>query len=165
MKHSQSSVRMGPISLVTLVIVLSMAVMTVLSVTTAKATFSSTERQAKATADIYTCETAGQEFLAALDGKLASYTSRTDALAALRTDYIDLLSGITTDGISSAVDIASSDDAQVAVSATFVTASNHRLSITLAINDNCTYRILSWKTTTFWNNNTSTDTLWSGSKD
>lgn len=208
MKRNVGSVRMGPISLVSLVIVLCLAVMCMLSVTTARAMYYSSERQASSTTDVYLCEQAGQKFLANVDGVLASvregYDSEGEAsengaseadkwvldeaagtgessdsvaiedqtvettsvrsacLAALRDTGDALVDGFDELGISSAYSIAENDAAYPSITATFVTESDRRLSISLAINDDGTYRILSWKTTTFWNNNISTDTLWSG---
>lgn len=90
---------------------------------------------------------------------------RDSALQALRDADKSLLEGFTVEGISAAVDISESNDALPSLTATFVTENDRRLSISLAINDDATYRILSWKTTTFWNNKISTDTLWSGETD
>lgn len=70
MARSGGSVRMGPISLFTLVITLCLAVMAMLAYTTAQAERSLTLRQANATTDLYTNETAAQEFLALLDSQL-----------------------------------------------------------------------------------------------
>lgn len=65
------SVRIGPISLFTLIIILCLAVLAVLSLTTARAELSITERQAQTTTETYALETAGQEFVAAVDAVLA----------------------------------------------------------------------------------------------
>ena len=65
------SVRIGPISLFTLIIILCLAVLAVLSLTTARAELSITERQAQTTTETYVLETAGQEFVAAVDAALA----------------------------------------------------------------------------------------------
>lgn len=167
---------MGPISLVALVIVLCMAVMCVLSITTAQAMYSATNRQADATVEVYACEQAGQQFLANVDKTLADVrangASKASALEALRAEGDNLVANINivapegiseATTISSAVEITANDADESALSATFVTESDRRLSVTLAIDEDATYRILSWKTTTFWNNyDTSSDTLWSG---
>lgn len=65
------SVRIGPISLFTLIIILCLAVLAVLSLTTARAELSITERQAQTTTETYALETAGQEFVASVDAALA----------------------------------------------------------------------------------------------
>ena len=51
MNSTNGSVRIGPISLFTLVIILCLAVMAVLSATTAQATYSAAEKQALFTND------------------------------------------------------------------------------------------------------------------
>ena len=53
MNSTNGSVRIGPISLFTLVIILCLAVMAVLSATTAQATYSAAEKQALFTNDTY----------------------------------------------------------------------------------------------------------------
>ena len=64
-------VRMGPISILSMVIVLSLATMAVLSFTTARAAQRTADKQAQAISAIYECETAGQQFVAHVDGLLA----------------------------------------------------------------------------------------------
>ncbi len=59
--RGRGSVRIGPISLFALVIILCLAVMAVLSVTTAQATYAAAERQALFTNDTYANERAAQE--------------------------------------------------------------------------------------------------------
>lgn len=71
MARPHGSVRIGPISLFTLIIILCLAVLAVLSLTTARAELSITERQAQTTTETYALETAGQEFVAAVDAALA----------------------------------------------------------------------------------------------
>lgn len=87
MAKGQGSVRMGPISLFTLVIVLCLAVMAVLTVTTAEASRALMNRQAAATAEIYIDEVAAQAFVASLDSSLLEYReAHTDAADAGATD-------------------------------------------------------------------------------
>ena len=85
MARPHGSVRIGPISLFTLIIILCLAVLAVLSVTTARAELSVTERQAATTTETYQLEVRGQEFLAAVDGSLA--TGDAAALEAVLADY------------------------------------------------------------------------------
>lgn len=79
------SVRIGPISLFTLIIILCLAVLAVLSLTTARAELSVTERQAQTTTETYALETAGQEFVAAVDAALAEGAS--SALGEVLSSY------------------------------------------------------------------------------
>ena len=71
MNERRGSVRIGPISLLTLIIVLCLAVMAVLAVTTSQATYAVAARQASFTEDTYENEASAQKFVAALDGFLA----------------------------------------------------------------------------------------------
>ena len=67
MNSTNGSVRIGPISLFTLVIILCLAVMAVLSATTAQATYSAAEKQALFTNDTYQNEQAAQSAVAVIE--------------------------------------------------------------------------------------------------
>lgn len=98
---SQGSVRMGPVSLFTLVIVLCLAVMAVLSLSTAKATLASTERQATSTTETYQLESDAQRFLANADAALANVRAwgggHDAGVAALAAEGEGLYAGISDD--------------------------------------------------------------------
>ena len=79
------SVRIGPISLFTLIIILCLAVLAVLSLTTAPAQPPTTDRHAHTTTETYALETAGQEFVAAVDAALAE--GRSSALDEVLSTY------------------------------------------------------------------------------
>ena len=64
-------VRIGPISLFALVVIICLAVLAVLSFTTANASLVMSQRQATATGEMYLAECAAQEFLAGVDDVLA----------------------------------------------------------------------------------------------
>lgn len=110
MAKSKGSVRMGPISLITLIVVLCLAVMAALAVSTAKATYAATERQSYSTADIYTAEGAAQEFLAAVDTQLAPVRAagggRAAGLEAVRSAGMGLIEGATERDVEATVQIA-----------------------------------------------------------
>ena len=84
MAKPHGSVRIGPISLFTLIIVLCLAVLTVLSVTTSLAELSTTERQAATTTETYQLESVGQQFVADVD---AALTRDDGALNEVLADY------------------------------------------------------------------------------
>lgn len=84
MAKPHGSVRIGPISLFTLIIVLCLAVLTVLSVTTSLAELSTTERQAATTTETYQLEAVGQQFVADVD---AALTRGDGALNEVLADY------------------------------------------------------------------------------
>lgn len=202
MAKPHGSVRIGPISLFTLVIILCLAVLAVLSVTTARAELSVTERQAATTTETYGLETAGQTFVAEVDGALAQ---RDDAaLRAVLERYgvatAEQPAGAAAAGGAAAGEAISDESptgetiadetptgeaaaaavtmacpglpeeilsvggtfADSLVSATFSLESGRTLAIELRINDNNTYTIEQWKTTTQWTDDGTGETLWLG---
>ena len=95
MAKPHGSVRIGPISLFTLIIVLCLAVLTVLSVTTSLAELSTTERQAATTTETYQLEAVGQQFVADVD---AALTRGDGALNEVLADYGIQVQSSSTDG-------------------------------------------------------------------
>ena len=149
MASNQRSVRMRPISLLSLVILICLAVMAILAVTTANATFATTEKQASFLNSSCENETAAQEFLADIDARL--YQVRRNG----------------GDGAAAAKALAESapDGAVVeddTVSAQFGTADGRTLTISIDITDEATYTITEWKTSTRLSDKQSGETLWSG---
>lgn len=202
MAKSHGSVRMGPISLFALIIILCLAVMAVLAVTTAQATYTLTERQAATAEETYVAEEAAQRFVGGLDAELAAAQARgsaansllstveqalprlcdeavaltplpVEADAALVTpDKAAALAGIV--GVGRAGDPAVDgealegttpllDDVLGAVHASFGTEGGRTLDVVIAIRDDGSYEILSWKATIEWNEEGAGETLWSGS--
>ena len=127
MAKPHGSVRIGPISLFTLIIVLCLAVLTVLSVTTSLAELSTTERQAATTTETYQLESVGQQFVADVDAALAEGTLE---------DVLQRYSDSTV------------RDGEL-ISATFSMESGRTLAIVLRIQNN-TYTIEQWKVTAEW---------------
>ena len=148
--RGRGSVRIGPISLFALVIILCLAVMAVLSVTTAQATYAAAERQASFTADTYANERAGQEFAADIDAALAPVRAAGGGLAL---------------GALAAVRAALPADAELdgsTVKAEFTADSGRALAVVLQIHADATYSVASWKATTLWTESGAGETLWSG---
>lgn len=149
MNSTNGSVRIGPISLFTLVIILCLAVMAVLSATTAQATYSAAEKQALFTNDTYQNEQAAQSAVAVIDAALEGVRASGDGL----------------DEALAAVDEALPADAQrdgSRVLMTFASSSGRTLDVELTITANATYEISQWKATTQWTNDGPGATLWSG---
>ena len=152
MSGSNSSVRIGPISLFTLVIILCLAVMAVLSATTAQATYAAAEKQALFTDDTYANESAAQSAVAAIDAALAPVRDAGGGL----------------DAALAAVDKARPADAANAqrdgasVLLTFAAPSGRTLDVELTIKANATYEISQWKATTQWTNDGPSTMLWPG---
>lgn len=147
--RGRGSVRIGPISLFALVIILCLAVMAVLSVTTAQATYAAAERQATFTSDTYANESAAQQFVSEMDAVLAQVREAgggtSEALAALERV---LPENAKLEGMQ--------------IEAEFTTDSGRTLTIDLEIHANATYTITAWKATTLWTNDSPGEALWSG---
>ncbi len=180
MAKPHGSVRIGPISLFTLIIILCLAVLAVLSVTTARAELSITERQAATTTETYELESAAQRFVAEVDRALGAGDA---ALAAVLADY-GIVAGsdatpaagetIEDDTMVAGGDASAGttlDDTAISVegtfdgtllSATFSLESGRTLAAVLRINDNGTYTIEQWKTTTQWTDDGTGANLWLG---
>ena len=152
MSGSNSTVRIGPISLFTLVIILCLAVMAVLSATTAQATYTAAEKQALFTDDTYANESAAQSTVAAIDAALASVR---DAGSGLDAALAAVDKALPTDAASAQRDGAS-------VFLTFTTPSGRTLDVELTIKANATYEISQWKATTQWTNDGPSTMLWPG---
>ena len=180
MAKPHGSVRIGPISLFTLIIVLCLAVLTVLSVTTSQAELSTTERQAATTTETYQLEAVGQQFVADVDAALAEGG---DALSKVLVDYGIQVQSSSTGGSEelvtgepvggdlgrpsateaadgSPVTFSGTRDGEL-ISATFSMESGRTLAIVLRI-QNDTYTIEQWKVTTEWTDDGTGENLWLG---
>ena len=149
-RGSGGEVRMGPISLIALVVALCLAVMSVLAVTTARANRALAERQAAFTADDYANEAVAQEFLArvraaAADG--ADPATQATELAAACADE---------DGTTVT---ATSEDGRVEL---HVEAQSGRcLDVLLSVGEDGEVGVEAWRATTLWDEDTG-DVLWTG---
>lgn len=173
----EDKVRIGPISIITLIAVISMSVLAVLSVSTAQATNTISTRQAQATSELYLNETAAQEFMAGLDDLLAGYrtsTAATDSFTPVeQTDAIDAAqvakqveAGLddvcakAREAVDGQVDLTASVEG-TSVKADFEGPSMRRLSIAVTIQDDATYRIDKWKASAAQQIQ-QTENLWAG---
>jgi len=154
------TVRMGLITLFTLVIMLSLAVMAVLSITTSKAQLTMAQRYATSTSDAYDLETKGNEFLASLDSVLAQHRAAgatlSDASGELSASVASIGTTATTQDIVATASMQGSS-----VSASFVNKDGRQLSVTVALNNDLTYSISQWKLISTRSNGATSDTLWS----
>ncbi len=144
----RSSVRMGPISIFALVIILCLSVMAILTTATASANYNEASKQASFTTGLYANEVAAQEMLAGIDEILATSSTaggKPVAMARLK----EALPKETT-----------FTDSEVFLS--FVATDGRRLTVGLTINNDCSYTITQWKTSTQWNPSAQAETLWQG---
>lgn len=152
MRAADAEVRMGPISLFTLVVALCLAVMAVLAVTTARASGALAERQAAFTADDYANEATAQELLARV--RAVAGEGGAGAVEARLDDLLAACSGEDGPAVT-----ASIDEGQLG--AHVESASGRCLDVILSIGENGEVSVESWRATTLWDEDTG-DVLWTG---
>lgn len=145
MNESQSSVRIGPISLFALIAVICLATLAVLSIATSNATYRLTTLQADSMAQQYQAETAAQTFVARIDAGYADATVTAERAAAQKA----------------AAEKAAAELDGSTITAQFTCPSGRVLDIELELGSGGTYRITKWNMTAKVNS-AETDTLWSG---
>ena len=174
-KRKSGSVRIGPISLFALIIILCLAVLSVLAVTTSQSMYRLAELQATATEGMYQDEAAAQDMLARIDAVLADARRNGDeqqAASMVENELEDIVRDIArryepevaVDAVyvnmeqvrrSATISIDEDTVARTeatgdAVSAHFQTPRGRVLDVVIRIDDDATYKILSWKTSTVW---------------
>lgn len=158
------NVRIGPISLFTLIIVLCMAVLAVLSFSTAHASMVMADRQATATSELYLDEMAAQEFVAGVDAQLAAVREAGGDGAAgvqrVSSALIDLRDAAQ-DATAGQVEVTAglSDSS---VTARFECQNGRTLYIAMTILSDATYRIDTWKMSAVQNEAQPEGSLWTG---
>lgn len=140
-------VRMGVLNLLTLIIALCLAVLAVLSLTTAHRSELLSKRQSEHLQNVFIAEQVGQEFLAEVDTELAilvaqGYTPNTMAATLQNIPFQPSVHQNVSHFIQ---------DADNTVTATFTTPSNQSLTCVLTISSNGTYEITEWKSVKLWN--------------
>ena len=161
--HRGGSVRIGPLSVITLVVVLCMAVMGVLAVSTANATKAISGRYAASTEEMYVIERAGQEFVADVDAVLAEAREDGSSASAAARAVNKQLDGICKK--ARAVDERVSCTADVdgsTVSAEFACEDARSLEVAITIKPDATYRIDEWKMVSPQQEAASAGSLWNG---
>ncbi len=142
------AVRMGPTAVITLLVVIALATLSVLSLTTAYASQTAAAKQDDAVRALYANEVQAQEFLAQTDGQLLEMQGGSVApeAAAEAVCAKPFAEGAHASGRT--------------IEAAFQTGFR-TLTVTLEIQDDLTYQITSWKTAS--NIDTSEQiTLWNG---
>ena len=160
----KDNVRIGPITLFTLVVVLCLAVLAVLAASTANAAHTMADRRATATTELYLDERAAQEFLAGMDEQLAIVR----ASGANGTSGAQLV-GTTLGAICDSAQAAAGDAVEVSASASgqtvhaeFACENGRVLNISVTILDDATYRIDRWRMTAVQNEEPAMGGLWTG---
>lgn len=156
------NVRIGPISLLTLISVLLLAVLGMLCITTSNAARAMSKRQASAASSTYALESCAQTLLAGMDETV--HVNATDAASAAATvsEHLDELkeASLAESGTKKLTIEAKVDGASVEFS---ISAKDGRsLSARITFSDDLSYSIDRWKTTTT-HTDESESLLWSGS--
>ena len=162
MERSAGSIRIGPVSIFSLMIILCLAVMAVLSIATAHASLALTERQARSTWDLYANENAAQTFVAELDRVIepvrASGGSAYDSELLLEYQISTITALAKTAGnhsndeeaqADSNLEVNASMDGPI-VTANFLCNGYQNLSISLELLDGGRYQITQWIASTVW---------------
>lgn len=142
----QGSVRIGPVSILVLIIVLCLAVMAVLAFTTSEAEKSITNRQVESTTELYVNEKEAQTFLADLDEALASARARNAGVQAA----LDMVKKPADWSYENGV-----------FKATFEQDGGRLLYVELSMPTTATYEIMAWRATTKWDENDPDVVFWS----
>ena len=156
------NVRIGPISLLTLISVLLLAVLGMLCITTSNAAGAMSRRQASAATSTYALESCAQAFLAGMDE--TAHTGGTDAASAATavSEHLDALkdSALDESGAKNLTIDAKTDGASIEFSIS--AKDGRRLNACVTFSDDLSYSIDRWKTTTT-HVDESESMLWSGS--
>ena len=142
--NATGSVRMGPITLISFVIILCLAVLSVLAVTTAMATDTEADRQVQSSNARYALEMQAQEYLADADAWLAD-----NAGAGISGTVAELSQWADGD--------ITGDDSFTAV----FTESGRTLTVGLRITPDMHYEITQWTISSDWSTRDE-ETLWTG---
>lgn len=158
------NVRIGPLTLFVLIVVLCMAVLAVLAVSTAGASQTMTARIATATEEQYLNESAAQVLVAGVDGVLgdirSSRGSAEQAARALETALPGVVDRAR-QATQQKVDIEAFVEGK-RFNATFTCKNGRKLRLEATILEDVTYHIDRWKMVAVENEEQPTGTLWTG---
>lgn len=159
---SRGNMRHGLISLLTVVIVISLATAAVLAVSTSHAMGALSQRQANMCSEGYAAERSAQALLAGLDEELVAAretnASGKAVFSRVKKSIDSLLAEACAEGVSATSEF---DDGML--TCTFVTQGGRMLQTSLQIGDDATYDVVGWKLTAAPQDHNTGDTLWSGS--
>ena len=150
------NVSIGAISIFAFVVILCMAVLAVLTVSTAHSSLVLSKRQAAATQQLYQNELAAQIFVGDIDVALSS-GGGIDAVQEILPKACSHAQNITGGAVTATAQIV--DDQ---VKAEFTTAEGRTLKVTLVILPDGTYRIDAWRMTAIVNEEEPAGTLYLG---
>ncbi len=133
LRSNETVIRMGPITVIALLIVIALATLGVLSLTTARASNVAASKQDASIQALYENERAAQEFLAEVDA----------ALVPARNNVLDAKGAVKT--IRQAGLLADAEVDGTTISKSFAN-DVRKLNVILVIRDDLNYQVISWKT-------------------
>ena len=159
---NRGNMRHGLISLLTVVVVLSLATAAVLTISTSRAMWALAQRQATMTQEGYDAERAGQTMLAKVDDELSAARAKGTTSAAALAKIVDqsanrLLAEACPQGITATYSVDKTN-----LQCEFSTPNGRMLQTVIAIGDGGTYDVVSWKLTAVPQSTDTDETLWTG---
>lgn len=159
---NRGNMRNGLISLLTVVVVISLATAAVLAVSTSHAMGALAQRQATMTADGYALERSGQTLLANLDEVLSQARAGNTAGSALVSQVANRMNGLLVESCADGVTATYETDGSQ-LTCTFVSEHGRMLMVTITVGGNATYDVKAWQLTAAPQEENTGDTLWTGS--
>ncbi len=156
-----NGVRIGPISLLTLIAVLLLAVLAMLCVTTSNAARAMSERQATGATASYALEACGQDLLARLSDAAQGNDDASAAVNAIDSELDELTAAALDEASVEGLSIKA-ETSDKTVTFTISTDDGRTLDGSVTFADDLSYSIDTWKITTVQSDETEVN-LWSGS--
>lgn len=160
MSSQENSVRIGPVSMFTLIAVVCLSVLAVLAVTTANASYNMAKLQGDSVTQQYAAEDAAQRFVAAVDQHSRGTTGSAETRIAAVESSLDAIVAQTQQQTSGSVTVS----AQVSgtdVLAQFACANGRTLKIVLTVLTDGNFQVNQWDMTAT-ENTAQSENLWSG---
>lgn len=163
-KRQKQGARIGPVSIFALLIMICMAVLAVLSLSTANASLVMSQRLGEATDELYLAESSAQAFLADLDDELGEVRDRNGsaetAMSIVRTALLPIRDDAQAVG-GGQVEVTAAVSGNT-ITAEFACQGGRVLSLVVTIREDASYRIDKWKVTAVQNEEQPAGTLWVG---
>lgn len=157
----RGNMRNGLISLLTVVVVISLATASVLTISTSHAMGALSQRQATMTADGYALERSGQALLANLDEVLSQVragAAGNTVISQVENRMNSLLVESCAQGVTATYETGGND-----LTCTFVSEHGRMLTVTISVGSNATYSVKAWQLTAAPQEENTGDMLWTGS--
>lgn len=160
MNEQSGSVRIGPISMFTLIAVICMAVLAVLAIATANASYNMAKLQADSIKEQYVAESAAQDFVALVDSQInQSQGTGSSRVAAFNNSLNATVARIQEETNNKVTVSAQTQDNRIL--AQFTCTNGRMLDIVLKVEDSGSYEITQWDMTAT-RNDVQDENLWSG---